>query len=87
MVDKQMVKAAYKAFKKRLSITQLVQDSKWKHQQLTGGSTCKIVAINTPLDLDFPPTVWDELVKRGRLNRTRDGLLAIPEKTTTKGGL
>jgi hypothetical protein len=45
------------------------------------------VAINTPLDLDFPPTVWDELVKRGRLNRTRDGLLAIPEKTTTKGGL
>ena len=87
MVDKQMVKAAYKAFKKRLNITQLVQDSKWQHQQLTGGSTCTIVAINAPLDLDFPPTVWNELVKLGRLNRTIDGLLAIPEKTATRGGL
>ena len=87
MFDKQMVKAPYKAFKKRLHITQLVQDSKWQHQQLTGGSTCTIVAINAPLDLDFPPIVWNELVKLGRLNRTRDGLLAIPEKTATRGGL
>ena len=87
MDDKQMVKAAYKAFKKRLNITQLVQDSKWQHQQLTGGSTCTIVAINAPLDLDFPPIVWNDLVKLGRLNRTRDGLLAIPEKTATRGGL
>ena len=49
--------------------------------------TCTIVAINAPLDLDFPPIVWNELVKLGRLNRTRDGLLAIPEKTATRGGL
>ena len=52
-MDPKVIKTAYKAFKKRLKLTQLVEDSKVSTRQMTGGSTSDIVDIQPPVD--FPP--------------------------------
>ena len=42
---------------------------------MTGGSTNDIVAIQPPVD--FPPDVWRELVKQGKLKQAGGGLLEL----------
>lgn len=74
-MDPKVIKTAYKAFKKRLKLTQLVEDSKVSTRQMTGGSTSDIVAIQPPVD--FPPEVWRELIKQGKLKQAGGGLLEL----------
>lgn len=74
-MDPKLIKTAYKAFKKRLKLTQLVEDSKVSTRQMTGGSTSDIVAIQPPVD--FPSEVWRELVKQGKLKQAGGGLLEL----------
>jgi hypothetical protein len=71
------LKAAFKAFKKRLKVTQLDEDSKLTRRPTTSGGSSAIVAIVPPND--FGKEVWDELVKEGKLKKAGQGMYEIVE--------
>ena len=74
-------KRAYKAFKKRLKLTRLDDESRLGRSPLTGGGT-GIESIIPPRE--FSQEVWDELVKRGQLSRDADGFYRVG---TFRGGV
>jgi hypothetical protein len=74
----QEVKAAFKAFKKRLKLTRLDAESNLGGGPLSGGRSSGIVAITPPHQ--FPPAVWDELVKQGKLKRAGGGTYELVEE-------
>ena len=74
----EQLKAAFKAFKKRLKLTRLDEDSKIAGGPLSKGKGAEIVAISPPNQ--FPQPVWDELVKQGKLKYVGDGLYEIIEQ-------
>jgi hypothetical protein len=61
---------AYKAFKKRLKLTQLDFDSRIGSSPLSGHAS-GIVAISPPRE--YPRAVWDALVEQGKLKRSGQG--------------
>lgn len=72
------LKKAFKAFKKRLKMQQLEEDSRLGHSPLTGSKT-KIVSIQPPLG--FGKEVWEELADKGFLKRDGRGFYeAVPGK-------
>jgi hypothetical protein len=73
----QELKAAFKAFKKRLKLTRLDNDSKLSGGILSGRSS-SIVAITPPND--YPPAVWDELVRQGKLKKMGGGTYGLAEE-------
>ena len=73
------LKAAFKAFKRRLKLTRLDEESKISGSPLTSGRDCGIVAISPPTQ--FPKAVWDELVKQGRLKYMGHGTYEVGENT------
>ena len=62
------LKKALKAFRKRLKIQQLEEDSRLGHSPLTGSKT-KIVSIQPPLG--FGKEVWEDLADQGFLKVRR----------------
>jgi hypothetical protein len=74
----EQLKAAFKAFKKRLKLTQLDEESKIAGGPLSKGKGPEIVAITPPSQ--FPQAVWDELVKRGKLKSAGGGMYEIVEE-------
>jgi len=76
--SKEEIKAAFKAFKKRLKLTQLDEDSNLSRSPMTAGSRTNIVAIQPPSQ--FPQAVWDELVKQGKLKSAGHGMYELAEK-------
>ena len=71
------LKAAMKAFKKRLKLTCLDDQSRIGVGPMSSGRKSSIVGI-TPPD-QFPQAVWDELVRQGRLKRDGNGLYELPQ--------
>ena len=69
------LRQAMKAFKKRLKLTRLDDDSTLGHGPMSGGKSSGIVAISPPNQ--FPQRVWDGLVARGRLKDAGHGLYQI----------
>ena len=65
------LKAAYKAFKKRLKIKQLDHDSRYGRAPTSSGST-QIAAIEPPNQ--YPKEVWDALVAQKKLNYCGHGM-------------
>ena len=61
---------AYKAFKKRLKLTQLDFDSRIGASPLSGHAS-GIVAISPPRE--FSKAVWEALVEQGKLKRASQG--------------
>jgi len=68
------LKKAFKAFKKRLKMQQLEEDSRLGRSPLTGSKT-KIVAIQPPLG--FGREVWEELADKGFLKRDSQGFYEV----------
>lgn len=66
--------AAMKAFRKRLKLTRLDQESKLGGRYTSGGKQSGINAIKPPTE--FPPEVWKALVASGKLRDTGGGLYA-----------
>ena len=64
----QELKAALKAFKKRLKLTNLDDQSRIGVGPLSSGRPSGIVAIAPPDQ--YPQYVWDELVRQGKLKKT-----------------
>lgn len=70
----EVLKAALKAFKKRLKLTQLDDASRLGYGPMSSGLSSGIAAI-TPPD-QYPRAVWEELVKQGKLKRAGQGMYA-----------
>jgi hypothetical protein len=72
------LRKALKAFKKRLKLTQLEDDSKLGHSPLTGAKS-KVVAIQPPMG--FGREIWVELAEKGYLKDDGGGFYELmPEK-------
>lgn len=76
--SREQLKAAFKAFRKRLKVTRLEAESKLGGGPLSGGRRSEIIAIMPPMD--FPQAVWDELVKQGKLKPAGQGLYELVEE-------
>ena len=71
----QDLKAALKAFKKRLKLTQLDAESKIAGGPLSSGRGSGIIAIAPPNQ--FPAEVWAELVRQGKLKKAGGGTFEL----------
>ena len=71
----QQLKSALKAFRKRLKLTQLDDQSRIGVGPFSSGRKSGIVAIMPPDQ--FPQAVWDELVRQGKLKRTGGGMYEL----------
>jgi hypothetical protein len=70
------LKKALKAFRKRLKLTTLDDESKLGRSPLSGGKS-SIVAIQPPRE--FPRDVWEELAEQGFLKRDGGGFYGLVE--------
>lgn len=73
----QYLKQALKAFKKRLKLTRLDEESGLGGRRLSSGRDSGIVAIEPPRQ--YPREVWDKLVEQGRLRRAGAGLYELTQ--------
>ncbi len=64
-----------KAFRKRLKLTRLNEESKLGRNPLTSGKKSQVVAIMPPRQ--YPAEVWQELVRQGRLKDTGSGFYEL----------
>ena len=71
------LKTALKAFKKRLKLTRLDAESKVGVGPMSSGANWGIVAIMPPNQ--YPRSVWDELVKQGKLKNAGQGMYSLVE--------
>lgn len=71
----EQLKTALKAFKKRLKLTRLDEESKLSNRALTGGKKSAVTAIQPPND--YPRAYWDALVKEGQLRYIGSGLYEL----------
>ena len=68
------LKRALKAFKKRLKMNQLDEDSRLGHGPMSGAKS-KIISIQPPSG--FAATVWEELADKGFLKRDGRGFYEL----------
>jgi hypothetical protein len=66
--NKDEIKRALKAFKKRLKLMKRDDESKLGGGAFTAGKESGIVAIQLPDG--FAPEIWEALEKKGRIKRT-----------------
>lgn len=71
MATDEELKRAYKAFKKRLKLARLDDESGLS----MGSKTSRISGITPPGG--HPPGIWDELVTQGRLKREGGGIYSL----------
>ena len=71
------LRKAMKAFKKRLKLARLDDESTLGHGPLTGGKSSSIVAVMPPNQ--YRKAIWDELVARGRLKYAGQGLYQLAD--------
>jgi hypothetical protein len=71
------LKRALRAFKKRLKLSRLDEESQLSRRPVTGGKPSGIVAITPPNQ--FPQAVWDELVRQGKLKKAGHGTYELAQ--------
>ena len=71
------LRKAMKAFKKRLKLARLDDESSLGHGPMSSGKSSSIVAVMPPNQ--YPKAVWDELVARGRLKYSGQGLYQLAD--------
>ncbi len=71
----QELKSALKAFRKRLKLTQLDDQSRLGYGPMTGGHASAIVGIVPPDQ--FRKEIWEELVRQGKLKRAGNGMYSL----------
>jgi len=69
---KETLKRAMKAFRKRLKLARLDDESRLGHNAMTKGERSTISGVHPPEQ--YPQEVWDYLVEIGRLRPVGHGL-------------
>jgi len=69
------LKRALKAFKKRLKVTRLDDESRLGYGGMSGGNKSEITAITPPNQ--YPAEIWQELANRGKLKHVGHGLYEL----------
>jgi len=76
-IVEEQLKQALNAFKKRLKLTRLDQESKLgAHRPMTAGRQTGPLGIVPPTQ--FPREVWQELARRGRIKSMGGGFYTLP---------
>lgn len=70
-----VIKLAIQAFKKRLKLTRLDDESKVGRSPMSGGNRSVVAGIQPPDQ--YPQAVWDHLVKIGRLRKDNQGFYEL----------
>ncbi|MFV1968504.1 MAG: hypothetical protein ACC628_24035 [Pirellulaceae bacterium] len=76
-LSKEELRLAMKAFRKRLKLTRLDDESRMGRGPMSSGRQSGIVAITPPNQ--FSKAVWQELAKQGKLKHDRGGLYSLVE--------
>ncbi len=76
-LDPENLKRAMKAFRKRLKLTKLDEESKLGGRYVSSGRKSSVVAILPPHQ--YPPEVWRELARQGRLKDKGGGFYELIE--------
>jgi len=76
-LTKETIKRAMKAYRKRLKLTRLDEESRLGHDAMTKGERSTVVGIKPPEQ--YPIEVWQELATMGRLKDIGHGLFEIVE--------
>jgi len=71
------LRSAMTAFRKRLKLTRLNEESRLSPRPMTGGKKSEVVGIIPPDQ--FPRTVWDELARQEKLRYTGRGFYELVE--------
>jgi hypothetical protein len=69
---------ALKAFKKRLKLAQLDDESRLGGRYTSSGGKSGIVGIMPPSQ--YPPAVWEELVQLGKLRSSGPGMYELVQQ-------
>jgi hypothetical protein len=77
MASEEEQKKALKAFKKRLKLTQLDDDSHLTPRPMSSGGKSKVISIQPPAG--FGREIWEELVEKGFLRRDGIGFYQLVE--------
>jgi hypothetical protein len=75
-LSEETLRNALKAFKKRLKLTALDDDSRLGRGPFSGGAT-GVYAIRPPDQ--YPRQVWEELCRRGKLRDSGHGMYELPK--------
>jgi hypothetical protein len=75
--SKEELRLAMKAFRKRLKLTRLDDESGIGYGPMSSGQKSRIVSITPPNQ--FSKAVWQELAKQGKLKYDRGGLYSLVE--------
>lgn len=75
--DKATLKSAMRAFRKRLKLTRLDDESRLGGGAMTSGRDSAIAFIEPPNQ--FPRETWDELARQGRLEKSSSGLYGLTD--------
>jgi len=76
-IPPEVLKSAMKAFKKRLKLTALDDDSNLGRGPFSSGTT-GVYAIQPPRQ--FPPEVWQELCRLGKLRDSGHGMYELAKE-------
>lgn len=74
---KEELRLAMKAFRKRIKLMRLDEESSLGYGPMSSGNQSSIAAIRPPDQ--FPAALWRELANQGKLRREAGGLYAIVE--------
>ncbi len=75
------LKKALKAFKKRLKLTRLDEESSLGGGPFSKGGGSGIFAIQAPRE--YPRAVWEKLVEQGKLRDAGSGMYELVEDANT----
>jgi len=75
--SKEELRLAMKAFRKRLKLTRLDDESRMGYGPTSSSQQSGIVAITPPNQ--FSAAVWQELARQGKLKRAGRGLYSLVE--------
>ena len=77
-IPPEVLKSALKAFKKRLKLSKLDDESSLGHGPLSGGKASGIVAITPPHQ--YRRAIWEALVAQGRLKYAGQGMYQLADQ-------
>lgn len=74
---KEELKKAMKAFRKRLKMTRLDDESRMGYGPMSSGNKSAVTAVMPPNQ--YPKEVWEELAKQGRLRYLGQGIYELTD--------